>query len=77
MDSIEALIGRLPDRADVIRRQFWRDPAFRAVCQDYRDLVEVLAKLEAEQPCDAGRVDEYRQLAAELLAEAIEFLRRR
>ncbi len=76
MDAIEAMARGLPGRADLIRRRFWRDPEFRTVCEDYRDVLEVLARLDADpaQPSDAGRAEEYRELAAELLAEAAQML---
>ena len=75
MDAIEALVRSLPAEADRIRRRFWRDPEFRTVCEDYRDLLLALAALETGPSADAGRADEYRQLAAELLAEAAEALK--
>jgi hypothetical protein len=74
VDAIEALARSLPASAGRIRRRFWRDPAFREVCEDYRDILEALARLEATPACDAARAEEYRQLAAELLAEAVEML---
>ena len=40
------------------------------MCEDYRDALQMLAKLDPRQPADALRIDEYRQVAAELLAEA-------
>jgi hypothetical protein len=67
---MDALIRALPGHAERIRRQFWRDPEFRTVCEDYRDTSEALARLQADSGADAGRIEEYRQLAAELLAEA-------
>ena len=70
MDAMEALVRRLPASAEVIRRRFWRDAEFRTVCEDYRDASETVIRLEADPGADIGRVEEYRQLAAELLAEA-------
>jgi hypothetical protein len=70
LDAMEALVRRLPASAEVIRRRFWRDAEFRTVCEDYRDASEALARLEADPGADAGRIEEYRDLAAELLAEA-------
>ena len=75
MDSIEALVRCLPESADLIRHRFWRDPEFRTVCDDYRDVVEILAKRERIGATDTERTEEYRQLAAELLAEATEMLK--
>ena len=72
VDAIEAVCGSLPTSADRIRRRFWRDPEFRTVCEDYRDAMTALADLEA-RGC-AQRIDEYRQLAAELLTEAAAML---
>ena len=69
LDAIEAVCGSLPGSADRIRRRFWRDPEFRTVCEDYRDALQVLATLDRARTVDTQRVSEYRQLAAELLAE--------
>jgi hypothetical protein len=71
---MEALIRSLPDRADQIRRLFWHDPEFRAVCEDYRDALAAAAKFELTCPANPGRAEEYRQLAADLLAEAVKML---
>ena len=70
MDAIEALVSSMPASADRIRQRFWRDPEFRTVCEDYRDALQTLATLDPSQHGDAGRAEEYRQLVAELLAEA-------
>jgi hypothetical protein len=67
---MEALVRSLPASADQIRRRFWCDPEFRSVCEDYRDAVEMVAKLKGQQPPDSVRAAEYDQLAGELLAEA-------
>jgi hypothetical protein len=74
VDAIEALVRSLPARADRICWLFWRDPEFRTVCEDYRDALEVLARIERADPPDPERVQEYRQLADELLAEAATLL---
>jgi hypothetical protein len=76
MDALEALVRSLPESAERIRRRYWRDPEFRTVCEDHRDALKALARLQGLPSPDAGRVEEYRQLAAELLAEAREMLRR-
>jgi hypothetical protein len=60
----------LPEHAARIRRKFWRDPAFRAVCEDHRDALEAMARLEETAPLAADRIEEYRFLAQELVAEA-------
>jgi len=72
--AAEALAVRLPNRAEQIRRRYWRDPAFRAVCDDLRVAEEALARLEREAPPVAERVQEYRELLTELLAEAVQML---
>jgi hypothetical protein len=74
VDAIEALVRSLPARADRIRRLFWRDLEFRTVCEDHRDVLEALARLERADPPDPRRVEEYRALADELLAEAAALL---
>jgi hypothetical protein len=70
LDAIEAVCGRLPASTERIRRRFWRDPEFRTVCEDYRDALQMLARLDPRQPANVLRIDEYQQVAAELLAEA-------
>ncbi|MGD9511330.1 MAG: hypothetical protein AB7I59_19575 [Geminicoccaceae bacterium] len=75
MDAIEAVCGSLPARADRIRRRFWRDPEFRTVCEDYRDALQVLAKLDPDQAVNMQRIMEYRQVSAELLTEIRTMLR--
>ena len=75
MDAIETLVRSLPGEADRIRRLFWRDPEFRTVCEDYRDALEAMRRLEPPHPADPVRAEEYRELAAELLAEAAEMLK--
>ena len=76
MDAIEAVCNGLPAAAGQIRRRFWRDPEFRTVCEDYRDALIALASFETGPTASAVRADEYRELAAELLAEAAEMLKR-
>ena len=70
MDAIEALVRDLPGEAPHVRERFWRDPRFREVCEDYRDAKQALIQLQGQHPSDAPRVEEYRQLVAELLSEA-------
>ena len=70
MDAIETVCGSLPASAEQIRRRFWRDPEFRTVCEDYRDALQMLARLDPRQPANVLRIEEYQQVAAELLAEA-------
>lgn len=75
MDPIEAVCDALADHADAARRRFWRDAEFRSVCEDYRDATLVISALRAGPSADPVRAEEYRQLAAELLAEVAEMLR--
>lgn len=75
MDAIEAVIDGLPASAERARRLFWRDPVFRTVCEDYRAAFDALASLEAAPGSDPRRVEEYRQLVAELLCEAATMLK--
>jgi hypothetical protein len=72
MDPIEALVRGLPGEIDRIRRRYWRDPEFRTVCEDYRDCLDAMERFQSSDPAKA---EEYRQLAAELLAEAAAMLR--
>src|SRR5690242_17435979 len=70
LDAVDALADRLPDHRDRIRRRYWRDPAFRAVCDDHRDALGMLHRLERAQPPVPDQVERYRELVAELFAEA-------
>jgi hypothetical protein len=76
LDAIEALVRRLPASADLIRRRFWRDAEFRTVCEDYRDSLEAMARFQSPDQSDPAKAEDYRQLAAELLAEADAMLKR-
>ena len=75
MDPIEAVCEVLADHAEAARRRFWRDPEFRSVCEDYRDATLVISALRTGPSADPARAEEYRQVAAELLAEVAEMLR--
>ena len=75
MDAIDALVRDLPGEADRIRWRYWRDPEFRALCEDYRDCLEAAARFGSSDPPSPARAEEYRQLAAELLAEAAALLK--
>jgi len=70
LDAVEALADKLPGSRDRIRRRYWRDPAFRAVCDDHRDAREMLDRLEKARPPAPAQVERYRELVDELLAEA-------
>ncbi len=74
MDSIEALVRHLPESADLVRHRFCCDVEFRALCEDYRDVVEILAKRERVRAPNSERTREYQQLAAQLLADAAAML---
>ena len=73
MDAIEALVRGLPGEADRIRRRYWRDPKFRTVCEDYRDCLDAMSRFQSSDP--PPKAEEYRELAAELLAEAAAMLK--
>ena len=70
LDAVEALADKLPESRDRIRRRYWRDPAFRAVCDDYRDALGMLGRLEKARPPAPAQVELYRELVNDLFAEA-------
>ena len=70
LDAVEALADKLPESRDRIRRRYWRDPAFRAVCDDHRDAREMLDRLEKARPPVPAQVERYRELVDDLFAEA-------
>ena len=74
MDALETLADRLPESRDRIRRRYWHDPTFRAVCDDHRDALEMLDRLEGTGPPIAPQAETYRELVGELFAEAVEML---
>ncbi len=74
MDALQTVIDTLPEQGGPIRRLYWQDVRFRAVCEDYRETLGVLDRLERMTPPPAARLGEYRALAAEFLAEAREML---
>ena len=74
LDAVEALADRLPESQERIRRRYWRDPVFRVVCDDHRDALEMLDRLEGTGPPVPAQVEAYRELVSELLVEAVEML---
>ena len=74
MDPVELLSSTAPGRADAIRRRYWRDAGFRGVCDDFRDARQALERLEAAEALATAEIEQYRELVAELLAEALGML---
>jgi hypothetical protein len=74
LDAVEALADRLPESRDRVRRRYWRDPAFRAVCDDHRDALEMLGRHEGTGPPVTAQAEIYRELVGELFDEAVEML---
>ena len=72
--SVEAMVRRLPESADLVRHRFSCDVEFRTVCDDYRDVIGILAKRERVRAPNRERTEGYRQLAAQLLADATAML---
>ena len=52
-----------------------RDPSFRSICDDYVDAQRALKHWQAAGQAAPERVAEYRQILAELEAEALAILR--
>ena len=76
MDSLEAMIRRVPERAQEVRRLFWHDPEFRAVCEDHRDAALGLAQAQRRAPASDRRRKDFEELIGDLVAEALEMLDR-
>jgi hypothetical protein len=72
--SIDLLVGRFPRHELAIRRLYLRDPEFRAVCDDYREVRRALEHWQAPEQVVPGRLAEYRHVLEELEAEALAFL---
>jgi hypothetical protein len=73
-DEIDALARRFPQHASAIRRLQTRDPDFRSICDDYGEAQRALQHWEAAGQAAPARVAEYRQILAELEAEALAIL---
>ena len=73
-DEIETLARRFPQHASTIRRLQTRDPDFRSICDDYGEAQRALKHWEAAGQAAPERVAEYRQILAELEAEALAIL---
>jgi outer membrane protein assembly factor BamD (BamD/ComL family) len=72
--SLDLLLNRFPSHELAIRRLYRRDPEFRAVCDDYREVQRALQHWQAADRAAPERVAEYRQMLDELAAEALAFL---
>ena len=70
----DALARRLPQHAATIRRLQGRDPNFRAICDDYGEALHALAYWQRAASSSPQKVREYRQVMAELEAEALAIL---
>ena len=46
------------------------------MCEDYRDCLDARSRFQSSDPPDLVKAEEYRELAAELLAEAAAMLRK-
>jgi hypothetical protein len=73
-DEIRTLARRFPQHASTIRRLQARNPDFRSICDDYDDAQRALKHWEAAGQVAPERVAEYRQIVAELEAEALAIL---
>jgi hypothetical protein len=73
-DEIDTLACRFPQHASTIRRLQARDPEFRSICDDYDDAQRALKHWEAAGQTAPEMVAEYRQILAELEAEALAIL---
>jgi hypothetical protein len=73
-DEIEVLASRFPQHASSIRRLQARDPDFCSICDDYGAAQRALKHWEAAGQVAPERVAEYRQMVAELEAEALDML---
>jgi len=73
-EAIEGLARRFPQHAATIRRLPARDPSFNSICDDYGEARRALKHWEAACPAAPKRVAEYRQILAELEAEALAVL---
>ena len=65
--GLPRVIERFPQLAASIQDRFQDDEGFREMCRDYADALEALQRWEAsDSPQRAARVEEYRELDAEL-----------
>jgi hypothetical protein len=71
-----AVVARFPDRELEIHRLYARDERFREICEDYEDASKALRHWEAAGSSGEAKAEDYRQIVAELEAEALAFLDR-
>ncbi|SHG98551.1 hypothetical protein SAMN02745157_0101 [Kaistia soli DSM 19436] len=68
------VVARFHDRELEIWRRCAHDPAFHEVCQDYQEAVEASRYWASPDHPDAGKVEEYRALVADLESEILSAL---
>jgi hypothetical protein len=74
VDESDVLASRFPQHASSIRRLQARDPVFRSICDDYGEAQRALEHWETAGQVAPERVAEYRQIVADLEAEALDIL---
>ena len=74
--GMERVVARFPEHAWSIQTRFREDPVFREMCSDYAEALETLQRWQAsDDPQQAPRIEEYRELAKALEIEMITALR--
>jgi hypothetical protein len=73
-NETEMLARQLPQHAATIRRLYPRDASLRSICDDYGAARRALEHWEAAGAAAPARIAEYRQILAELEAEAVAIL---
>ncbi len=75
MPRIASIIGRFPEHELAIRRFCNRDSEFLCVCEDHGEAAAALDRFRLAN--DEMRVDEYRQILADLELEILEGIDKR
>jgi hypothetical protein len=74
-DVLTLIKARFADRDALIERTFRHDASFRSLCEDYRDCVFALERLQkTDSPATAARRGEYAELLEELGCEIRDWL---
>jgi len=75
--AVALVKARFAEAASAIERSFAQEPSFRSLCEDYRDCLTTLERLQGADPGSAdARRQEYTELREELEKEIRDFLSR-
>jgi uncharacterized protein YdcH (DUF465 family) len=71
VERIRSLLARFPEDEATVRRLVATDARFNALCQEYREVIELLDRFEAELDRFGAEVEPLRQRRAWLEVELL------